>query len=248
MENEVKLFMIFDILGDTRRSGPVLWCVERERLEDIKDHILDLLLIARILKNKLDKFINYDKLYDYIICHDLPEAITGDITKFEGVSGEEIDRVTEIAIDYLNNLFNGIVDIKRLINEFDNSSTLEAKVAKMIDKVHSATTFIKYQTEKNIDVNNPNIIKELRDIPFVDEKINEGMDVADIFYEYHRRAVMISDEECFKYHISREEANDIVDTILGFIDEFYQEKVNRTLLDSKKGFPKDAMIYNRYRD
>ena len=248
MENEVKLFMIFDILGDTRRSGPVLWCVDRERLEDIKDHILDLLLVARILKNKLDKYINYDKLYDYIICHDLPEAITGDITKFEGVSGEEIDRVTEIAINYLNNLFNGIIDIKRLINDFDNSSTLEAKVAKMIDKVHSATTFIKYQTEKNIDVDNPKIIKELRNIPFVDEKINEGMDVADIFYEYHRRAVMISDEECFKYHISREEANDIVDTILGFIDEFYQEKVNRTLLDSKKGFPKDAMIYNRYRD
>ena len=248
MENEVKLFMIFDILGDTRRSGPVLWCVDRERLEDIKDHILDLLLIARILKNKLDKYINYDKLYDYIICHDLPEAITGDITKFEGVSGEEIDRVTEIAINYLNNLFNGIIDIKRLINDFDNSSTLEAKVAKMIDKVHSATTFIKYQTEKNIDVDNPNIIKELRDIPFVDEKINEGMDVADIFYEYHRRAVMISDEECLKYHISREEANDIVDTILGFIDEFYKGKVNGTLLDSKKGFPKDAMIYNRYRD
>lgn len=240
--------MIFDILGDTKRSGPVLWCVDRERLEDIKDHILDLLLIARILKNRLDKYIDYDKLYDYIICHDLPEAITGDITKFEGVSGEEIDRVTEIAINYLDNLFNGIIDIKRLINDFDNSSTLEAKVAKMIDKVHSATTFIKYQTEKNIDVDNPNIIKELRDIPFVDEKINEGMDVADIFYEYHRRAVMISDEECLKYHISREEANDIVDTILGFIDEFYKGKVNGTLLDSKKGFPKDAMIYNRYRD
>lgn len=245
MENEVKLFMIFDILGDTKRSGPVLWCVDRERLEDIKDHILDLLLIARILKNKLDKYINYDKLYDYIICHDLPEAITGDITKFEGVSGEEIDRVTEIAIDYLDNLFNGIIDIKRLINEFDNSSTLEAKVAKMIDKVHSATTFIKYQTEKNIDVNNPKIIKELRYIPFVDEKINEGMDVADIFYEYHRQAVMISEEERVRYNLSIDDANIIVNTILGFIDEFYKEKKNKTLLNNKNYFPKEAMVYNR---
>ena len=237
--------MIFDILGDTRRSGPVLWCVDRERLEDIKDHILDLLLIARILKNKLDKYINYDKLYDYIICHDLPEAITGDITKFEGVSGEEIDRVTEIAIDYLDNLFNGIIDIKRLINEFDNSSTLEAKVAKMVDKVHSATTFIKYQTEKNIDVNNPKIIKELRYIPFVDEKINEGMDVADIFYEYHRQAVMISEEERVRYNLSIDDANIIVNTILGFIDEFYKEKKNKTLLNNKNYFPKEAMVYNR---
>ncbi len=245
MENEVKLFMIFDILGDTKRSGPVLWCVDRERLEDVKDHILDLILIARILKNKLDQFINYDKLYDYIICHDLPEAITGDITKFEGVSSEEIERVTNVAIEYLDRLFNGIINIKQLIKDFDNSSNLEAKVAKMIDKVHSATTLIKYQTEKEIYVNNPKIIKELRYIPFVDEMINKGMDVADIFYEYHRKAVVISDEECKVYNISREDANYIVNTILGFIDEFYKEKVNRELIDNKKYFPKEAMVYNR---
>ena len=48
--NEVKLFMIFDILGDTVRTGPLLWQIERKRLEDVKNHILDLLLIARILK------------------------------------------------------------------------------------------------------------------------------------------------------------------------------------------------------
>ena len=48
--NEVKLFMIFDILGDTVRTGPLLWQIERNRLEDVKNHILDLLIIARILK------------------------------------------------------------------------------------------------------------------------------------------------------------------------------------------------------
>ena len=33
--------------------------------------------------------LDFDKINDYILCHDLPEAITGDITKFEGVSEEE---------------------------------------------------------------------------------------------------------------------------------------------------------------
>ena len=32
---QVKIFMIFDILGDTERSGPVLWKIDRKRLEDI---------------------------------------------------------------------------------------------------------------------------------------------------------------------------------------------------------------------
>ena len=49
-KNDVKLFMVFDILGDTERTGPNLWQINRFRLEDIKDHILDLTLIARILK------------------------------------------------------------------------------------------------------------------------------------------------------------------------------------------------------
>ena len=33
---EVKLFMIFDILGDTVRTGPQLWKIERERLERLE--------------------------------------------------------------------------------------------------------------------------------------------------------------------------------------------------------------------
>ena len=91
-KDEVKLFMIFDILGDTERSGPLQWKIERERLEDVKNHILDLLLITRILRKYFPSNLDYDKITDYIICHDLPEAITGDITKFEGVSNEEIKR------------------------------------------------------------------------------------------------------------------------------------------------------------
>ena len=47
---QVKLFMVFDILGDTERSGPVLWKIDRKRLEDIKDHVMDLLLIIRLFR------------------------------------------------------------------------------------------------------------------------------------------------------------------------------------------------------
>ena len=63
---EVKLFMVFDILGDTERTGPLLWQIERKRLEDVKNHILDLLLMARILKRHFPSFLNYEKIYDYI--------------------------------------------------------------------------------------------------------------------------------------------------------------------------------------
>lgn len=242
---EVKLFMIFDILGDTERTGPILWKIKRKRLEDVKNHILDLLLIAKILKKNFPPILDYDKITDYIICHDLPEAITGDITKFEGVSNEEIKRVTNIAIEYLSNKFGDILDFSNILNNYENRTDIEAKVVHMIDKVHSSTTFIKYQSEQDIDMNDPEIIEELRNHPFVVEKIAEGKDLADTFFEFHLKAVNITDEECQKYGISRENADIIIDVIKSFANEMYSQKLNGTLLNIKNDFPKDAMQYNR---
>lgn len=244
-KNDVKLFMVFDILGDTERTGPNLWQINRFRLEDIKDHILDLTLIARILKKYLPDNIDYDKINDYILCHDLPEAITGDITKFEGVSSEEIKRVTALAIDYLSEQFKDVMDLRNILTNYEAKTDLESKIVNMIDKVHSSTTFIKYQSEQDIDMDNPNIIKALRNHPFVVEKINAGYDLADIFFEFHMKSVSFSDEELQKYNITREDADIIVKAILGFATELYNQKQNKTLLNVKDNFPKEAMIYNR---
>ena len=242
---DVKLYMIFDILGDTVRTGPLLWKIDRKRTEDVKDHILDLLLIVRILKKFFPDNLDYDKINDYIICHDLPEAITGDITKFEGVSEEEIKRVTRIAIEYLSDKFNDIMDFNTIINNYENRVDIETKIVHMIDKVHSSIAFIKYQSEYNIDMDNPDIIPKLRNHPFVVEKIKEGLDLADIFFEFHMRTVNITDEECIKYNISRIDADKIVDVIKSFAKEIYKQKLDGNLLDVRDNFPVKAMKYNR---
>ena len=244
---EVKLFMVFDILGDTERTGPLLWQIERKRLEDVKNHILDLLLIARILRKYFPDNIDYDKINDYIMCHDLPEAITGDITKFEGVSGDEIKRVTNLAIDYLSNKFGNVLDFGTILNNYENRVDIESKIVNMIDKVHSSTTFIKYQSEQDINMDDPRIIPELRNHPFVVKKIEEGKDLADIFFEFHMMSVDITDEECERYSVSRDNADRIVNAIRAFANEMYNQKLNGTLLDAKKDFPSEAMKYNRNR-
>ncbi len=244
MEDEVKLFMIFDILGDTIRTGPTLWHIKRERLEDVKNHILDLLLIARILEKHLPSFLDQKKIFDYIICHDLPEAITGDITKFEGISDEERDRVTKIAIDYLCERFNGVMDLRGILDAYEGKVDIEAKVVNMIDKVHSSTTFLKYVSEQEVDMND-HILPTLRNHPFVVEKYNEGYDLGDIFYMFHIRSVNISDEECLRYGISKEDAESITSAIKSFAQEFYEQKLSKRLLISKDELPKEALKYNR---
>ena len=211
----------------------------------IKNHILDLLLIARILKRRLPDNLDYDKIVDYIICHDLPEAITGDITKFEGVSDEERSRVTQIATKYLAEKFGDILDIDTILSNYENRIDIESKIVNMIDKIHSAFAFIKYQSEYNIDMNDPEIIPCLRYLPFVDERIRDGKDLADIFYEFHVRALNISDAELKKYNISREETDKIVSVLKGFIDELYYQKLTKNLLKQKDDFPQEAMTYKK---
>lgn len=244
-QKEVKLFMIFDILGDTERTGPLLWHIDRKRLEDVKNHVADLIFIARELRRYLPNYLDYDKIYDYILCHDLPEAITGDITKFEGVPGEEITRVTNMAIDFLADTFDEIMDFRTIIHGYEDKVDLEAKVVNMLDKLHSASTFVKYQSEQNVDMDNPNIISCLRNHPFVVQKIAEGKDLADIFFEFHFMALNITEDECEKYNISKEEASSIVTPIQAFANEMYQQKLNGTLLIDKNQFPKTATKYNR---
>ena len=107
----------------------------------------------------------------------------------------------------------------------------------MIDKIHSATTFIKYQSEQSIDMNDPRIIPELRNHPFVNDKILEGKDLADIFF--------ITEEECVKYNITKEDVEQIVNTIRSFASEIYKQKLEGILLDVKSDFPNVAMKYNK---
>lgn len=146
MDLQAKLYMIFDMLGDIPRTGPILWHVNRERTEDIKDHVFDLLLMVQILKPYFPRDIHYDKLFNYILCHDLEEAITGDITAFEGVSKSEKNRVNELAMNYLIETYGSVLDLQSYFYDFENKTNIEAHLAHMLDKVQSVIPFLKYDS------------------------------------------------------------------------------------------------------
>ena len=55
----------------------------------------------------------------------------------------------------------------------------------------------------------------------------------------------MSDEECEKYGVSRDYADNVVSVIRGFAEDLYNKKLDGTLLNSEKSFPQKAMIYNR---
>lgn len=241
MEKEARLYLIFDMLGDLKRSGPIQWQVDRSRTTDIKDHVFDLIIKIRLLKPYLPEFIDTEKMIDYAIVHDLAEVITGDITTFEGVTKEEKVRVECIATNYLISEYGNVMNYENLINNFDNLSDIEAKILHMLDKVSSSIEFMKYDYEHKVDMDNPLIIESLRTNSGVVKLKEQGYSLGEIFYVWHLRSVSFTEEEIEKYNISRADANKIEDVIKTFMSVLKNQISN--LNEVIDDFPTEAMVY-----
>ena len=241
MIEQAKLYLIFGMLGDMKRSGPVLWHVNRERVEDIKDHIFDIITMDKILEPYMPVHIDHEKIIYLALVHDIEEVLTGDITQFEGVSPEEKDRVNKIAIDYLTETYGRLIPFRRLFNEFENQTTIESKICHIFDKVQSILPFAKYESEELIDMDNPLIIESLRKLPLIEEGKKEGKTLSELFYDYHIKSINITDEEVELYHITRAEADSICAVIKRFIDDVIVQTKN--IKHIKEEFPENAGIH-----
>lgn len=256
MKKLARLFLTFDMLGDLKRSGPIQWQIDRFRTSDIKDHVFDLISEIRLLKPYLPKYINTERMIDYAIVHDLAEVITGDITTFEGVSKEEKARVDKLATDYLIETYGDTGNIKNLLSSYERRDTIEAVTLHMLDKISSSIEFLKYDCESKVDMDNPEIIEPLRCNPGVVKLKEQGLSLGEIFYVWHLKSVVITDEELtkinkyrYKYSdelISREDADRIADVIKTFMEAIHDEISN--LNEIKEDFPKDAMLYKHIND
>ena len=243
LEKEAKFFITFDMLGDLKRSGPLQWKIDRFRTEDVKDHVCDLITLTKLIKPYLPKSIDIDtdKMIDYAIIHDLEEVITGDITGFEGVTKDEKERVNKIAMAYLISEYGDVLNSKSLFKEFEDKTTIEAKVLHMLDKVSSSIAFLKYDNENKVDMDNPFIWEGLRNHPEVLKMRAEGLSLGEIFYRYHLRSVQFTDKELEKYNISREDADKIVIVIKSLMKCLHDSLTDvKTIVND---FPEEAMIY-----
>ena len=241
MEKQAKYFLTYDMMGDLKRSGPVLWRIKRSRTEDVKDHTLDLIVMIKLIKPYLPSNIDMSKMIDYALFHDNEEVITGDITAFEGVSSEEKKRVNGIAMKYLISEYGDIINIGDSLEDFEELKDIEAKIVYMLDKVSASITFLKYDYEQKVDMDNPDVIESLRNNPGVVELKKQGLSLGEIFYVWHLRKVNFSDTELVKYHISRETADSIVNVIKAFMAAIFEQI--KDLSQIVDDFPKEAMIY-----
>lgn len=139
-------------LKTTKRAG---W-VRKEvwEPESIADHMYRMGLMALIASDLPG--INREKCIKMAIVHDIAEAIVGDITPADGIPKLEKSRREREALESMCELLGGgprAKEISDLWMEYEENSSLEAKVVKDFDKVEMILQALEYENEqgKNLE-------------------------------------------------------------------------------------------------
>ncbi|RAL37696.1 unnamed protein product [Cuscuta campestris] len=138
-------------LKTTKRTGWVYRGVKDP--ESISDHMYRMGVMALISTDLPG--VDRDRCVKMAIVHDIAEAIVGDITPTDGVSKSEKSRREREAIEEMCKLLGGgprAKEIKDLWLEYEDCSSLEAKVVKDFDKVEMILQALEYEIEQGKDL------------------------------------------------------------------------------------------------
>ncbi|KAI5675639.1 hypothetical protein M9H77_06589 [Catharanthus roseus] len=138
-------------LKTTKRAGWVKRDVENP--ESIADHMYRMGLMALIAADIPG--VNRDKCVKMAIVHDIAEAIVGDITPSDGIPKLEKSRMEREALEHMCKLLGGGPRAKEMADlwmEYEENTSLEAKVVKDFDKVEMILQALEYEKDQGKDL------------------------------------------------------------------------------------------------
>ncbi|KAH0436077.1 hypothetical protein IEQ34_026484 [Dendrobium chrysotoxum] len=138
-------------LKTTKRAGWVRKGVQEP--ESVADHMYRMSVMALIADYSPD--IDRERCIKMALVHDIAEAIVGDITPSDGVPKDEKSRREREAINHMCNLLGGGSRAKEMLElwmEYEENSSLEAKVVKDFDKVEMILQALEYEQEQGMNL------------------------------------------------------------------------------------------------
>ncbi|XP_073002276.1 uncharacterized protein [Typha latifolia] len=138
-------------LKTTKRAGWVRRGVQEP--ESVADHMYRMGVMALVAADIPG--VDRDRCVKMAIVHDIAEAIVGDITPSDGVPKLEKSRMEKEALDHMCKLLGGgcrAKEIHELWMEYEENSSMEAKVVKDFDKVEMILQALEYENEQGMDL------------------------------------------------------------------------------------------------
>lgn len=150
-QNVVKFYVLCNKLKTLVRTGWKEWKVNSDRLESVAEHIFGVQMLAIAMHSEYRYKLDLQKALFMIAVHELEEIMIGDYTPFD-ISKEEKNKLGHVCVaKILEPLIEGDV-VRKLILEFDERKTKEAKFAHMCDKLECDLQCKVYDEQGCVDV------------------------------------------------------------------------------------------------
>lgn len=150
--NIINFYKQYIELEQIIRKGWIMRSVPAERLESVADHTLQLIMLASVITKELKIDIDYKRLIDMLIIHDLGETIVGDISEVELNRQEKKIEEAKAIKELLNTLSEENADYYyKLWLEMESKSTETSKFAYLLDKIDAVIKAGIYEKQYNVE-------------------------------------------------------------------------------------------------
>jgi putative hydrolase of HD superfamily len=119
--------------------------------ESVADHSFRVGLLALVLARDADPPLDRERCVAMALVHDLAESIVGDITPYDGISGEEKNRRERGAMERLAALL-GDGEVLRLWEEYQAAETAEARFVKDLDRLETVLQAAEYEEARGVEL------------------------------------------------------------------------------------------------
>ena len=150
--NIINFYKQYIELEQIIRKGWIMRDVPTERLESVADHTLQLIMLASVITKELKINIDYKRLIDMLIIHDLGETVVGDISEVELNRQEKKIEEAKAIKELLNTLSEENSEYYyKLWLEMGSKRTEISKFAYLLDKIDAVIKAGIYEEQYNIE-------------------------------------------------------------------------------------------------
>ena len=165
----IDFYVLTNKLKNVIRTGWLNWHVNSDRVESVAEHVYGVQMLALAMYSEYKYELDIKKVIFMLAIHELEETIIGDLT-FKQISSEDKKIIGHEAVEkILSGLLSG-EEIKKIIYEFDEGITEEAKFAYHCDKLecdlqcklYDEAGCVRYEDQTHSDNHREDIMEALR--------------------------------------------------------------------------------------
>lgn len=148
----IEFYMLINKLKDVKRTGWLEVEIATDRVESVAEHIYGCIPLALVIDSEYNLNLDVLKVIKMILFSELAKI---SMTEFTPRSYPTLEERKEAAAKTIKGLFDGFAisdDVLSLIKEYDDETTMEAKMAREISKIESDMQAKKYDLDGKFDV------------------------------------------------------------------------------------------------